>query len=178
MIRSDAARKRKTPIWSGQDVLCVSYNRDHSEAVTSRMSTLRVWPKGFAGVLKRLRFLLKTFIMSNLMDNFMTLAVLMNTVVMALDRYGVKESEDRITTKINQCFTFLFITEFGLKIIAIGPKKYVDNRMNLLDGSVVMLSLLELAMGSGGKGALSAFRSVRVFRMFRVLRVARILRSL
>lgn len=49
--------------------------------------------------------------------------------------------------------------------------------MNLLDGTIVMLSLLELAMGSGG-GTLSAFRSVRVFRTFRVLRVARVLRSL
>lgn len=29
--RSDAARKRKTPIWSGQDVMCVSYNFEHAE---------------------------------------------------------------------------------------------------------------------------------------------------
>ena len=142
------------------------------------MNKLRVWPKGVAGVLKRARFLLKSIMLSGLMDNFMTFAVLINTVVMAMDRYGVKEEEERITTKVNQFFTFLFIVEFVLKITAIGPKKYVDNRMNLLDGSVVMLSLFELAMGSGGKGALSAFRSVRVFRMFRVLRVARILRSL
>lgn len=72
----------------------------------------------------------------------------------------------------------MFIGEFGIKIFAVGPQKYVENRMNLLDGGVVMLSLLELFMGSGGGGALSAFRSVRVFRTFRVLRVARILRSL
>lgn len=71
----------------------------------------------------------------------------------------------------------MFIAEFGLKMIGVGPQKYVENRMNLLDGGVVMLSLLELFMGSG-TGALSAFRSVRVFRTFRVLRVARILRSL
>jgi len=116
--------------------------------------------------------------MHDVMDNVMTFAVLVNTIVMALDRYGVSEKEDKITTKINQFFTFLFISEFGLKMVAIGPKKYVDNRMNLLDGAVVMLSLFELAMGSGGKGALSAFRSVRVFRTFRVLRVARVLRSL
>ena len=49
--------------------------------------------------------------------------------------------------------------------------------MNIIDGTVVFLSIMELSMGSGG-GALSAFRSVRVFRTFRVLRVARILRSL
>jgi hypothetical protein len=142
------------------------------------MNNIRVWPKGFAGVLKRLRYLLRKFIMSSLMDNLMTMCVFVNTVVMALDRYGVEAREEYIMTKMSESFTFIFIGEFAMKIVAIGPKKYVDNRMNLLDGAVVMLSLIELAMGSGGGGSLSAFRSVRVFRTFRVLRVARILRAL
>ena len=141
------------------------------------MSTLRVWPKGFAGVLKRGRFLLRKFIMSSLMDNVMTLSVLCNTIVMALERYGIKEDEAKIHDKINMLFTWIFICEFVMKIVALGPGKYVDNRMNILDGSIVMLSLVELAMGSGG-GALMAFRAIRVLRTFRVLRVARILRSL
>lgn len=111
------------------------------------------------------------------MDNLMTLAVFLNTVVMALDRYGLGEEEDNFLNMSNSFFTWVFIVEFVMKIVALGPKKYMDNRMNLLDGSIVMLSLLELAMGSGG-GTLTAFRSVRVFRTFRVLRVARILRSL
>jgi hypothetical protein len=176
--RSDVTKKRKSPVWSGQDVMCVSYNLDHAEYVTEMMSTVRVWPKGFAGVLKRARWLLRKFIMSSFMDNVMTLCVFVNTVIMALDRYGIKKDEEFIMDNINKFFTFTFIAEFGMKIVAIGPKKYIDNRMNLLDGGVVMLSLIELAMGSGGKGSLSAFRSVRVFRTFRVLRVARILRAL
>lgn len=111
------------------------------------------------------------------MDNLMTLAVFLNTVVMAMDRYGIKENEKVITDRINKFFTYTFVSEFVLKMMGVGPQKYVENRMNLLDGGVVMLSLLEIFMGSG-TGALSAFRSVRVFRTFRVLRVARILRSL
>lgn len=66
------------------------------------------------------------------------------------------------------------------KLLAIGPKKYMDDKMNWLDGAVVMISIIELLMtavgGSGGN--LSAFRTVRVFRTFRVLRVARLLRAL
>jgi Ion transport protein len=49
--------------------------------------------------------------------------------------------------------------------------------MNYMDGTIVLLSLIELAFMSG-KGALSALRSVRIFRVFRVLRVARLLRGL
>ena len=54
--------------------------------------------------------------------------------------------------------------------------------MNLLDGAVVLLSIVEMVItsqgGSSGGGNLQAFRTVRVFRTFRVLRVTRILRSL
>jgi hypothetical protein len=65
------------------------------------MSSLRVWPKGFPGVVKRIRFVIKKFINSGFMDNVMTLAVFINTVVMALDRYGIKENEKAITNTIN-----------------------------------------------------------------------------
>jgi|LauGreDrversion4_2_1035121.scaffolds.fasta_scaffold11520_7 hypothetical protein len=46
-----------------------------------------------------------------------------------------------------------------------------------MDGTIVLLSLVELIFMSGG-GALSALRAVRIFRVFRVLRVARLLRGL
>lgn len=67
-----------------------------------------------------------------------------------------------------------------VKLIAIGPTKYLRDKMNWLDGGVVSLSIMELLMNaiSGGGGNLSAFRTVRVLRTFRVLRVARLLRAL
>jgi len=64
------------------------------------------------------------------------------------------------------------------KLIALGVRKYLRDKMNYLDGSVVILSLFEIAFLSDGGGALSAFRAVRIFRTFRVLRVARLLRSM
>ena len=70
----------------------------------------------------------------------------------------------------------------GLKLLARGPKKYTNEKMNLLDGGVVILSIVEIIMesigGGSGAGSLQAFRTVRVFRTFRVLRVTRILRAL
>ena len=69
-----------------------------------------------------------------------------------------------------------------LKLLAIGPKKYSKEVMNLLDGGVVILSIVELIMssvgGGSGAGSLQAFRTIRVFRTFRVLRVTRLLRGL
>ena len=50
--------------------------------------------------------------------------------------------------------------------------------MNLFDGTIVLLSLIELIFMSGGNKAVSAFRAIRIFRVFRVLRVTRLLRGL
>jgi len=52
--------------------------------------------------------------------------------------------------------------------------------MNLLDGGVVLLSVVEIAMTASGAGGsnLSAFRTIRIFRTVRVVRVTRLLRAL
>ncbi len=77
----------------------------------------------------------------------------------------------------NAFFTIVFAVEMFLRIIAIGPVKWLSDKMNYMDGTIVILSLIELLFMSGS-GALSALRSVRIFRVFRVLRVARLLRGL
>jgi len=41
-------------------------------------------------------------------------------------------------------FTFIFIGELGLKLFGLGPRKYMLDRMNLLDGLVVCISIAEL----------------------------------
>jgi hypothetical protein len=61
--------------------------------------------------------------------------------------------------------------------MAIGPVKWLADKMNYMDGTIVILSLVELLF-MNGSGALSALRAVRIFRVFRVLRVARLLRGL
>ena len=83
---------------------------------------------------------------------------------------------------MNSVFTWIFIVEMACKLLAFGPKKYCADKMNLLDGAVVLLSIVELMItatgGDSGGGNLQAFRTVRVFRTFRVLRVTRLLRGL
>ena len=45
---------------------------------------------------------------------------------------------------MNEVFTYIFIFEMGIKLLAIGPKKYAASKWNLLDGGVVILSIIEL----------------------------------
>ena len=46
---------------------------------------MRVWPKGSFGLLKKARVLLKMMVKHDIFDNAMTLAVGLNTCVMAIE---------------------------------------------------------------------------------------------
>ena len=133
--------------------------------------------------IKKVRSVLKMHCLNPLFEHFMTFCVLINTVVMAMDRHGIEPELERILNNCNLAFTCIFIYEMSVKLLAIGPRKYSASKWNLLDGGVVLLSIIEIIVEQqtsstkGGSG-LSAFRTFKVFRTFRVMRVARILRAL
>lgn len=178
--KRDCSVKRKTPIWSGQDVLEINLNPSQSNWIANEsLNKVRVWPKGGFRYLKRARWVLKRFVKLSIFDHFMTFAVLVNTVVMAMDRYGIGKEEEAVLNTFNDVFTWLFIAEMSLKLLAIGVKKYVGDTMNILDGTVVLLSIVELiAMAGADADTASPLSAVKVFRTFRVVRVVRLLRKL
>lgn len=69
------------------------------------------------------------------------------------------------------------------KIAGIGISKYLADKMNWLDGFIVMTSIFEIiytliAGDSGGVSALNTLRLLRTFRVFRILRLLRNLESM
>ena len=122
---------------------------------------------------------MKDFVKSAFFDNLMTMCVAVNTIALALDRHNIDPVESDNLVMMNTIFTWIFICEMSSKIIGLGLIKYLKDKMNYLDGVVVILSIIEMIIVSGSKGgALSAFKAVRIFRIFRVLRVARLLKSM
>ena len=89
---------------------------------------------------------MKIITKSNLFGSSMLAAVLMNTVVMAMERYDLTIGQREGLEAANQIFTNIFIGELACQLLAIGFKKYVSEPMNILDGAVVLLSLVEYAM--------------------------------
>ena len=71
--------------------------------------------------------------------------------------------------QINLVFTILFTFEVVLKLIGFGFRPFCRDNFNIFDALIVIMSLLELVLGSGGGiSALRAFRLFRVFKLFRV----------
>lgn len=83
-----------------------------------------------------------------LFDQFMIICVLLNTIVMAMDRYGIDPHTEKVLNNLNLAFTYIFIYEMTVKLLAIGPKKYTASKWNLIDGAVVLLSVIEIIVES------------------------------
>ena len=177
----DIAYKRKQPKWSGQEVLPFVLDNQKSVWVAGQLNMIRVWPQGFRGFLKRLRYVLRIIVKSSQFEAAMTFAVLLNTITLSIDHYGISPEIALILKVSNDYFTWIFVVEMFAKLLAIGVAKYCADRMNYLDGTVVMLSLIELAsieiLAQQGLG-LRSFETVRIIRASRVFRVARLLRGL
>lgn len=62
---------------------------------------MRVFPKASAGLMKKARCLLKQFVRTPVFENFMTISVLINTIVMAMDRYGIDQKEAQVLDDLN-----------------------------------------------------------------------------
>lgn len=56
------------------------------------------------------------------------------------------------------------------KLIGMGFKEFLIDKMNIFDFVISMLSLGELIFMRGGGLALSAFRSIRMLRVTRLIR--------
>jgi hypothetical protein len=74
-----------------------------------------------------------------LFDNALTLCVLLNTVIMGMEKYNMDKGLAEDLEFIGSVFTWIFIGELTSKVAAIGPKKYLQDKMNWLDGGVVSL---------------------------------------
>ncbi len=168
--------------WSGQEVLPTS-DPYFAVYMTDYMNGARVWKHGWEGTMRCTRSMVKAVIMSSIMENIMNLFVMVNTILLAMDRYDQPTSESTALDNVNIAFTAIFAAEMSAKLFGLGLVGYFSDGMNYLDGSVVLFSLVEVIF-LNGQGALSAFRSLRIFRAIRmirtlrVLRVARLLRSL
>lgn len=141
----------------------------------NRLKYIR-WKRGLLGSLAKASWAVERLIDCKYFSIGMTIAVVINTIVLAIYHYKIDPVLKLALDNINLFFTALFCVEMALKMAGLGLVRYFQSRMNLFDSIVVTLSLIETVFLSGT--GLSALRAFRVFRAFRVLRVARLFRHL
>ena len=109
-------------------------------------------------------------------NTIITLLIIGNTVVLALDSYPRNVERERIADLLNEVFTWCFLAEMIIKLIGLGFKDYTKDAFNIFDAFLVIISMVDFVISkvpqiSGGSGgALSAFRGIRLLRVFKLAR--------
>ena len=113
-----------------------------------------------------------------LFDSVILFFIALNCVTLAMERPKISPTslEREFLIIANYLFTFVFAVEMLLKVIAnglfYGSDAYFKSGWNIMDGTLVGVSLLDLFL------SFIAQRSPRIFGMLRVFRLLRSLRPL
>eukprot|EP00755_Sulcionema_specki_P039239 Sspe_Gene.24208::Locus_9544_Transcript_1_1_Confidence_1.000_Length_4909::g.24208::m.24208/K04851/CACNA1D; voltage-dependent calcium channel L type alpha-1D len=103
--------------------------------------------------------------------------IAVNTIMLAMEHDGQPQELTHFLTIANFILTGIFTAEMVLKISAMGLKGYVEDHFNILDGFVVIVSLLELFLTSVSTN-ISVFRALRLLRVFKLMKNFKSLRGL
>ena len=108
---------------------------------------------------------------------FMALSIILNTLVLSLDRYPVDLKETAILEKVNILFTVIFTLEMVFKMLAVGIRAYFrGGAFNIFDCVIVIASITDIFMAnflisndqSGSGSAITALRGFRLLRIFKL----------
>lgn len=95
---------------------------------------------------------LKTFAESRLLNKFMSAIILLNLIAMSIEHKCDMTDPSCRDLKIylemvNIVFIGLYVVEFVVKMVALGPINFFKNGTNILDFTVVALGILEAMLG-------------------------------
>ena len=103
--------------------------------------------------------------------------VLLNLVLMTMEYHGMSDAYAARLELATDAITWMFILEFVAKILGLGCRDYWSDGWNRLDGSLVMLSVIEILLTFLMAGSDVDLSLLRVLRLLRVMRMLRLMRS-
>ena len=104
----------------------------------------------------------------------MTIAILINTYLLALDKYPMSKEYNQKLEGFNNIFSAVFFGEMIIKMIGLGMKEYMSDNFNIFDCCIVCTSIVEFSIALTGMqtsgGALTSLRTLRLLRIFKLAR--------
>lgn len=104
----------------------------------------------------------------------MTVAIVINTYLLALDKYPMSKEYNQQLEKFNNFFSAVFFGEMVIKMIGLGLTDYMSDNFNIFDSCIVCTSVVEFLIALSGiktsGGALTSLRTLRLLRVFKLAR--------
>ncbi|KYN07935.1 Voltage-dependent T-type calcium channel subunit alpha-1G [Cyphomyrmex costatus] len=129
----------------------------------------------------RFRILCQWLVDQKWFDNVVLLFIGLNCITLAMERPNIPpDSRERIfLSTANYIFTAVFAIEMFIKVVATsmlyGADAYFTSGWNIMDGSLVIISIIDLSMSLLSSSSPRIFGILRVFRLLRSLRPLRVI---
>ncbi|XP_021706156.1 voltage-dependent T-type calcium channel subunit alpha-1G isoform X2 [Aedes aegypti] len=138
--------------------------------------TLYIFPED-----NRFRQICSWFVNQKWFDNVILLFIALNCITLAMERPNIPPTctERYFLSTANYVFTVVFAVEMFIKVVATGMfygrDAYFTSGWNIMDGSLVIISIVDLLMSLISESSPRIFGILRVFRLLRSLRPLRVI---
>ncbi|XP_057717410.1 voltage-dependent T-type calcium channel subunit alpha-1H isoform X3 [Corythoichthys intestinalis] len=123
------------------------------------------------------RLTIHTLCTSHYLDLFITFIICINVFTMSIEHYNQPQYLEEVLKYCNYVFTFIFVIEALLKLVAFGIQRFFKDRWNQLDIAIVALSIMGIILEELKLSAALPINPT-IIRIMRVLRIARVLKLL
>lgn len=121
------------------------------------------------------------FVNQKWFDNVILFFIALNCITLAMERPNIPPScaERVFLASANYVFTVVFAIEMFVKVVSsgmfYGTDAYFTSGWNIMDGSLVIISIIDLLMSVISESSPRIFGILRVFRLLRSLRPLRVI---
>ncbi|XP_035260955.1 voltage-dependent T-type calcium channel subunit alpha-1G isoform X6 [Anguilla anguilla] len=129
----------------------------------------------------RFRITCNKIIAHKMFDHVVLIIIFLNCITIAMERPRIDPtSAERIfLTVSNYIFTSIFVAEMTVKVAALGmcfgDKAYLKSSWNILDGMLVMISVIDILVSMISNSGTKILGMLRVLRLLRTLRPLRVI---
>ena len=108
---------------------------------------------------------------SNAFNYIISAAIVINTVVLALDKYPNDAKKMVFMDFLNFIFYCIFFCEMLIKMLATGLRMYFKDNYNTFDFFVVVVSSIDIGLQQFATNKATGYDAIQALRVFRLLRV-------
>ncbi|XP_045426309.1 voltage-dependent T-type calcium channel subunit alpha-1H isoform X2 [Pipistrellus kuhlii] len=129
----------------------------------------------------RFRASCQKIIAHKMFDHVVLVFIFLNCITIALERPDIDPgSTERVFLSVsNYIFTAIFVAEMTMKVVALGlvsgEHAYLQSSWNVLDGLLVLVSLVDIVVALASAGGAKILGILRVLRLLRTLRPLRVI---
>uniref|UniRef100_A0A4X2M1I1 Ion transport domain-containing protein n=1 Tax=Vombatus ursinus TaxID=29139 RepID=A0A4X2M1I1_VOMUR len=129
----------------------------------------------------KFRLMCHKIITHKMFDHIVLVIIFLNCITIAMERPKIDpHSAERIfLTLSNYIFTAIFLAEMTVKVVALGwcfgEKAYLRSSWNILDGLLVLISVIDILVSMVSDSGTKILGMLRVLRLLRTLRPLRVI---